>query len=57
LYSFVQASPSHYINGTQSNLGGLFTWMGGFMPPSGPTSNTKATAEIDAWVAAGALDN
>jgi hypothetical protein len=27
------------------------------MPPGGPTSNAQATSDVNAWVAAGALDN
>jgi hypothetical protein len=53
-YAFVQAS---YINGTQSTLAQLFSWMGGFMPPGGPASNATASQEVEAWIAAGAKDN
>jgi hypothetical protein len=52
-YSFL----SGYINGSQSTLDELFSWMGGYMPPSGPTSNSQATDDVDAWEAAGALNN
>ena len=48
---------SSYINGSQSTLSGIFSWMGGTMPPGGATSNAQATADVQAWIAAGALDN
>ena len=54
-YSFIQTSG--YIQGTQSTVSNLFTWMNGIMPPSGSTSDAQATAAVKAWVAAGALDN
>jgi hypothetical protein len=54
-YSFIQGYG--YLNGAQSNLSSLFSWMGGPMPPGGPTSNAQATAAVQAWVAAGAVDD
>jgi hypothetical protein len=45
-----------YINGAQTSLSFL-TWSGGNMPPSGPASLPQATADVNAWIAAGALDN
>ncbi len=48
------------ISGTSSAIvtsGSEITWFGGFMPPGGPTSAPKAAAEMEAWVAAGALEN
>jgi hypothetical protein len=33
------------------------TWIGGDMPPNGPTSAPDAEQAIQAWVAAGALNN
>jgi hypothetical protein len=54
-YSFLQSSG--YINGTQSTVSAVFAWMGGFMPPGPTTPNAKATAEVKAWVAAGAKDD
>ena len=49
------------INGVDSPLGkrGLsrVTWLGGDMPPNGPTSAPDAEQAIQAWVAAGALNN
>jgi hypothetical protein len=49
------------INGVSSPIGqaGLsrLTWLGGDMPPNGPTSAPDAVQAIQAWVAAGALDN
>jgi len=59
-YSYLQSQG--YISGTSSplvdpNLSCL-TWVssGGNMPLSGG-SNPQAVSELDAWVAAGALDN
>ena len=54
-YSFIEGYG--FFKGTQSTVSQLFSWMGGVMPPSGPTSNAQATSDVDAWVAAGALDN
>lgn len=49
------------INGTSSPIGrygmSRLTWMGGDMPPNGPTSAPQAVIAISEWVAAGALDN
>jgi hypothetical protein len=51
---------SNYINGTSSPLvsqsQSCLTWFGGNMPPGGG-SNAQAVTDLDAWVAAGALDN
>jgi len=33
------------------------SWMGGNMPPGGPSSNPMAAAALEAWAAAGAQDN
>jgi hypothetical protein len=33
------------------------SWIGGNMPPLGPSSDATATAELQAWVAAGAQNN
>jgi polyvinyl alcohol dehydrogenase (cytochrome) len=49
------------INATSSPIGrygaSRLTWMGGDMPPNGPTSAPQASVAISAWVAAGALDD
>ena len=49
-----------YINGTSSSLVNPsrsdLTWYGGTMPPGGG-SNAQAVADMNAWAAAGALDN
>jgi hypothetical protein len=42
------------LNNTSTSC---LTWYGGNMPPSGNSSDPAATADIDAWVAAGAQDN
>jgi hypothetical protein len=54
-YALVQSGG--YINGTQSTVANLFSWMGGIMPPGGASSDAKGTAAVKAWVAAGAMDN
>jgi hypothetical protein len=41
---------------TNPNLSCL-SWLGGNMPPSGPTSEPAAQAAMQAWVAAGAQNN
>jgi hypothetical protein len=50
-----------YINGTGSTLlvsgSSPLTWFGGNMPIGGPASNAQAVSDMNAWVAAGALDN
>ncbi|HEY8072723.1 MAG TPA: hypothetical protein VIF62_01405 [Labilithrix sp.] len=33
------------------------SWLGGNMPPSGPSSNSKASSDLAAWAAAGAANN
>ncbi|HLK39889.1 MAG TPA: hypothetical protein VKU41_24200 [Polyangiaceae bacterium] len=49
-----------YITGTQSALvsrtNSCLRWFGGNMPPRG-TPNDRATRDLEAWVAGGALDN
>jgi hypothetical protein len=49
------------INGVDSPIGkrgfSRVTWLGGDMPPNGPTSAPDAEQAIQAWVAAGALNN
>jgi hypothetical protein len=51
---------SSYINGTSSRLvspsQSCLTWFGGNMPPGGG-SDAQAVTDLDAWVAAGALNN
>jgi hypothetical protein len=51
---------SSYINGTSSKLvvqgKSCLTWFGGDMPPGGG-SDAQAVTDLDAWVAAGALNN
>ena len=49
-----------YISGTSSMLvstsASCLSWFGGNMPPSGPNDAT-AVSDMNAWAAAGALDN
>ncbi|MGH7330898.1 MAG: hypothetical protein ACREJX_21315, partial [Polyangiaceae bacterium] len=50
------------IDGTSSSPLGdpsqsILSWMGGSMPKHGPTSNSTATSDIEAWAAAGAQNN
>jgi hypothetical protein len=40
-----------------NSSGSCLSWLGGDMPPSGPTSNAKATADLSAWAAAGAKND
>jgi hypothetical protein len=57
-YSYLQSSG--YIRGTSSSLAGAgscLSWFGGNMPPGGPGSNAKASADFKAWAAAGAMNN
>ena len=35
----------------------VLSWLGGNMPPSGPSSNSAATAALNSWAAAGAPNN
>ena len=57
-YSYLQSSG--YINGANSVLvksGSCLSWYGGNMPPGGPRSEPTATSDMNAWAAAGAMDN
>ena len=57
-YSWLKSQ--NYINGTGSSLVSTFlsclSWYGGNMPPGGRSDATAVTA-MNAWAAAGALDN
>ncbi|MFO0673799.1 MAG: hypothetical protein U0235_29970 [Polyangiaceae bacterium] len=50
-----------YINGASSGLAdpqvSCLSWLGGNMPPNGPSSNATATADLAAWAKAGGLQN
>jgi hypothetical protein len=57
-YSYL--SGKGYIKGTSSALvafGSCLSWYGGTMPPGGPSSNAQAKTDMDAWAAAGAMNN
>jgi hypothetical protein len=57
-YSYLKSSG--YINGTGSYLvksGSCLSWYGGNMPPGGPRSEPMAVSDMNAWAAAGAMDN
>jgi hypothetical protein len=57
-YSYLQSQ--RYIGGTGSLLvksGSCLSWYGGTMPPGGPRTNAQATSDMNAWVAAGAMNN
>jgi hypothetical protein len=57
-YSYLQGK--RYISGTSSTLaksGSCLSWFGGNMPPGGPRTNAQATADFQAWAAAGAQNN
>jgi hypothetical protein len=57
-YSWLKSS--NYINGTSSTLvnplASDLSWYGGNMPPGGG-SDPQAVTDMNAWAAAGALDN
>ena len=58
--SYSWLSSQGYIRGTGSVLvgaGSCLTWYGGNMPPGGPRSNAQATSDMNAWAAAGAMNN
>lgn len=50
-----------YINGATSGLAdpqvSCLSWLGGNMPPNGPSSNANATADLASWAKAGGLQN
>jgi hypothetical protein len=50
-----------YIAATNAPLAdpsqSVLSWLGGNMPPSGTSSNAKASSDLTAWAAAGAADN
>jgi hypothetical protein len=50
-----------YITATNAPLadpsGSCLSWYGGNMPPSGPSSNAAAKADLTSWAAAGAPNN
>ena len=50
---YITASSAPLADPAQSCL----SWLGGNMPPSGPSSNAAATAALTSWAAAGALNN
>jgi hypothetical protein len=57
-YSYLQSTA--YINGTGSLLakaGSCLSWYGGDMPPGGTHNNAMAVSDLDAWAAAGAMNN
>jgi hypothetical protein len=56
---YVWLKSQGYIAGTSSAIAGpqsCLAWYGGDMPPGGAT-NTQGVADLNAWVAAGALQN
>jgi hypothetical protein len=59
--SYSYLTGKHQIGGSSSALVSANTsclsWMGGNMPPLGPSSEAAATADLQAWAAAGAQDN
>ncbi len=58
-YSYLQGrgqisgTSSALVNPSYSDL----SWFGGNMPPGGPSSDAKAQSDMQAWAAAGALNN
>jgi hypothetical protein len=59
--SYAWLNTQGYIDGTSSPLvnpaQSCLTWYGGDMPPGGSPNNPAAVADMNAWAAAGALDN
>jgi hypothetical protein len=58
--SYSWLSTSGYIRGSGSILvggGSCLTWYGGNMPPGGTRSNAMAISDMNAWAAAGAMNN
>jgi hypothetical protein len=58
--SYSWLSSQGYIRGTGSILvvtGSCLTWYGGTMPPGGPRSDAQAVSDMNAWAAAGAMNN
>jgi hypothetical protein len=58
--SYAWLKSKGYISGTTSTIaagGSCLTWFGGNMPPGGPASDANASADMQAWVVAGAQDN
>jgi hypothetical protein len=50
---WIRGTTSPIVSPQQSRI----SWYGGDMPPKGPKSVPSATADMNAWVAAGALQN
>ena len=50
---YIAGSIPGLVDPTQSPL----SWLGGDMPPNGPTSYPQAEDDLNAWAMAGALDN
>jgi polyvinyl alcohol dehydrogenase (cytochrome) len=58
--SLVSVGQINPANPTQSPIAvgpSRLTWLGGDMPPAGPTSNPDAVQAVKAWLAAGGLNN
>jgi hypothetical protein len=58
--SYSWLSSQGYIRGTGSFLvasGSCLTWYGGTMPPGGPRTDAQAVSDMNAWAAAGAMNN
>lgn len=59
--SYSWLSGQGYIRGTSSILvasfGSCLSWYGGTMPPGGPRTDAQATSDMNAWAAAGAMNN
>jgi hypothetical protein len=54
-YSYMQQRGQ--IPGIGDPAQSCLTWLGGNMPPGGPSSTGTAAADFEAWKAAGALNN
>jgi hypothetical protein len=45
------------IPGIADSNGSCLTYLGGDMPPRGPTDDAKAVSDLQAWAAAGAQND
>jgi hypothetical protein len=58
--SYSWLSGQRYISGTSSLLaasGSCLSWYGGNMPPGGTRTDAQAVSDMNAWAAAGAMNN
>ena len=57
-YSYLAGQGLHQGHGSPLvKPGSTLSWYGGTMPPGGPSSNAQAKSDMNAWAAAGAMNN